>query len=243
MSSGNSQDSEPPHPWLQRQQRKTAILRQMELLTQQTAMTLSNLRFAGGPISDHEARERQAAAERKQEWDRLQNELEEINRLDGAESPVITQRPSGNDGRERGQTWHNFPQQSPWLDVSDEDALLPEDPVSTAGEAIHHAIDPEDVGESDADDELEGPDESDTHDSSDEDNKADASDNPNANHPGTRYISKKDLNERGLLGVGMYSDVYRNEANDALYFLSNLGEKIWLIDENGDSVLAQDQNL
>lgn len=233
MSSGNTPGSESPYQQaLQREQRKTDILRQRTSLRLLNAISTMYLRNAGSPLTHPateqevnrrrsiRARERRAIAEREQELDRLQKELDEINRIDRANSPV-------------------------GLEVSDSDALLPEGPGSTAGVATHQAIDPEDedAGESDADDEREGSDGSGKHESSDEENTAGASDNPSANLPRTRYISMKALNEQGLIGVGIYSDVYRSEATDALYFLSDLGEKIWLTDENGDCVLAQDQNL
>lgn len=232
MSSGNTPGSEPPHQQLQREQRKADILRQRTSLRLLNAISVMYLRNAGSPLTHPateqevnrrrsiEARERRAIAEREQELDRLQKELDEINRIDRANSPV-------------------------GLDVSDSDALFPEGPGSAAGVAAHQAIDPEDedAGISDADDEREGSDGSDKHEISDEENTAGASENPSANLPRTRSISMKALNEQGLIGVGTYSDVYRSEATDALYFLSDLGEKIWLTDENGDCVLAQGQNL
>lgn len=127
--------------------------------------------------------------------------------------------------------------------MSDSDALAPEGPVSTAGVAANPPVGAENVGGSDADDELEESDESDEVNSSDEDGEADVSDNPSANFPAVRWISKKYLTEQRFWGMGIYCAMYQSKATDALYFLSNLGEKIWLTDENGDAVLAQDQNM
>lgn len=211
-------------------------------------------RHAGGPTvapteedmsrrGSLEASERQAGAKHEQEWEQLRKELKEINKMDRAHSRVVTQRLDGNGSHGQDQARLNHPQQSPRLDASESGALPPDGPVSTPDTAFNHAMDPNNVGGSDADDELKGPDESGEDDSSDEDNKSDASGDPSANLPRTRYISMKTLDEQRLRGVGIYSAVYRNEATDALYFLSNLGEKIWLTDENGDCVLAQDQNL
>ncbi|KAG6367371.1 hypothetical protein INS49_001560 [Diaporthe citri] len=136
-----------------------------------------------------------------------------------------------------------FPRQRPRLDVSGSDAPSPEGPVSTAGVAFNPPAGAENVGGSDADDELEKSDKLDKVDSPDEDGEADASDNPSATFWGVRYVSKKYLVEQGFMGVGIYSAMYRRKTTDALYFLSNLGERIWLTDENGDGVLAQDQDM
>lgn len=265
MSSGNNSNSEPLHRRLlshttesdqseDRQQRRIANERQMMRITEPNAAddAAGKLGHAGGPTVDPpteeevtrrgslEASERQAAAKRQQEWEQLRKELENMYRLD---PPIITQRLDGNSSHEQDQARLNHPQHSPRPDVSDPDVLPPGDPVSTQDETFHRALDPEIVGGSDADDEMKGSDESGEDDSSDEDNKADASGNPSAHLPRTRYISMKTLNEQGLMGVGIYSAMYRNEATDALYFLNNLGEKIWLTHENGDCVLAQHQNL
>lgn len=268
MSSGNNSSSEPLHHWLvsrttesdqseDRQRRKIEIKRRMMRIEEDNAAykAARKFRHAGGPTVDPpteeevnrrrplEANERQAAAERDQEWEQLRKELEEIDKIDRADSPTITQRLDGNGSHERDQAWLDHPQLSPRLDVSESDALPSNGPVSTPETAFHHAMDPENAGGSDADDELKESDESSEDASSDEDNKSDASGDPSANPPRTRHISMKTLDEQGLTGVREYSAVYRHEATDALYFLSDLGEKIWLTHENGDCVLAQDQNL
>lgn len=206
-----------------------------------------------------EASQRQAAAKRKQEWEQLQNELHEIGRRGRAQSPSRTQRRSGNWRRRRDQAIPRPPQQGPQLDGSDSDALPPTVPripashvdnglqpngrVPTAALAVNHTIDSENFGASDADDELDSSDESGDIKSSDEDDKADASENPSANFPGTRWISKRDLDEQGLWNQGIYIDLFQSKATDALYFLDQSGEKIWLTDDNGECVFAQDQNL
>lgn len=268
MSSGNNSNSEPLHRRLlshttesdqseDRQQRRIAIERQMMRSKESIAADKAarKSRHAGGLTVDPpaeeevtrrgslEASERQVAAKRQQERKQLRKELQEINRLDRAHPPIITQRLNGNGSHEQDQARLDHLQPSPRPDVSTPDVLPPDGPVPAQDETFHHAMDPEIVGGSDADDEMKGSDESGEDDSSDDDNKADASGDPSANLPRTRYISRKTLNEQGLMGRGIYSALYRHEATDALYFLNHLGEKIWLTDENGDCVLAQDQNL
>lgn len=269
MSSGNNSNSEPLHWWLlshtsesdqseDREQRRIPIERQMMRITESSIgadETARKSRHAGGPTVDPpteeevtrrgplEASERQAAAKRQQEWEQLRKEPEEINRLDRAHPPITTQRLNGNGSHEHDRARLGHLQPSTWPDVSTPEVLPPDCPVSTQDETFRHARDPEIVGGSDADDEMKDSDESDEDDSSDEDSEADTSGDPSANLPRTRYISMKTLNEQGLVGVGIYSAMYRNEATDALYFLNNLGEKIWLTHENGDCVLAQHQNL
>ncbi|KAK7725919.1 hypothetical protein SLS63_007911 [Diaporthe eres] len=190
-------------------------------------------------------REQNASEEvgRRREWEH-RNEVEEANGTGGrAPSPIITQHLNGNGGREQDQDSLDLPRQSPRLDVSDSDALSPDGPVSTAGVAINPPVGAADAGGADEDDEPEESDESDDANTLDEDNEADGPDNPSANFQGIRWISKKDLNKQRLRGVGVYSRMYQSRRTDALYFVSNLGEKIWLIDENGDGVLGQDQNM
>lgn len=232
-----------------------------------------NSRRAGVPIVDPpteqevsrrrslEASERQAAAKRKQEWEQLQSELQAISRRGRAQPPFSTQRRNGNWGRRRrqDQAIPHLAQQSPQLDGSDSDAVTPRVPripashvenglqpngrVPTAALAVNHTIGPENSGASDADDELDSSDESGDIKSSDEGDQADASENPSTTLPGTRWISKKDLVEQGLWGEGIYIELFQSEATGALYFLDQSDEKIWLTDEDGDCVIAQDQNL
>lgn len=223
MSSRN--DSEPTTPHWRRRLRKIEIRRE--------ANRMRSL----------EASEQEAAAERDREWQHLRNEMDEIDRTDRARPPITTQSPDRNGGHEQYQGFPDLLRQRPRLDVSDSDAPSTEGPVSTARVAVNPPVDAENVGGSDADDELEEPDELDDVNSSDESGEEDASDNPGAPFWGVRYVSKKYLSEQGFLGVGQYSRVYRRKTTDALYFLSNLGEKIWLIDENGDGILAQDQDI
>lgn len=205
-------------------------------------------------------REQSASEEegRRREWEH-RNELEEANGTGRAQSPIITPHLNGNGGREQDQGSLDLPTQSPRPDVSDSDTPSPDGPVSTARVATNLPDGAADVGETDADDEAEESDESDEANSSDEGSgadadesdeasssdeggEADASDNPSAPFQGIRWISKKDYNEQRRRGVGVYSRMYRSKGTDALYFLDNLGE-IWLVDENGDSVLGQDQNI
>lgn len=267
MSSENNSNSEPLHRRLLshttesdqsegRQQRIIAIERQMMRIEESIAAdeAAGKSRHAGSTVDPAteeevtrrgslEASERQAAAKRQHEWEQLREELEKINKLDRAHPPIITQRLDGNGSHEQDQARLDHLQPSTRPDANTPEVLPPDGPLSTQDQTLHHAMDSEIVGGSDADDELKGSDESDEEDSSDEDNKADASGDLSANLPPTRYISRKTLNEQGLMGRGIYSALYRHEATDALYFLNHLGEKIWLTHENGDCILAQDQDL
>ncbi|KAL1866461.1 hypothetical protein Daus18300_006696 [Diaporthe australafricana] len=107
--------------------------------------------------------------------------------------------------------------------------------VPTSDTAVKPTIHPE-VHESDADDEYE-PVESDGED----EYEPDGQDELDSSGSGTRWVSQKYLNETGLCGWGMYVKVYRDQTTDALYFLDNVCEHVWLTDENGDCVLAQEQ--
>ncbi|KUI74529.1 hypothetical protein VM1G_11972 [Cytospora mali] len=56
------------------------------------------------------------------------------------------------------------------------------------------------------------------------------------------WISQRELSDRGLWHKGMYQDLYRH-VHDQLYFIDEVGNKMWLVDDEGQAVLAQDQKL
>ncbi|KUI58980.1 hypothetical protein VP1G_11054 [Cytospora mali] len=56
------------------------------------------------------------------------------------------------------------------------------------------------------------------------------------------WISQRELSDRDLWHQGMYQDLYRH-VHDQLYFIDEVGNKMWLVDDEGQAVLAQDQRL
>lgn len=243
MLSGNSSEPRTPE-W--REQRRIEICRQLKGTIEKFATEEAdrNLRRARGPATgpptEEEVNGRRRLEESKQEWLQLCTELAELLGLSRA---YITQRLNESSSREQGQGFLDLPQQNPRPDASNSVAGSPEGPGSTAGEAIHQEIGPGNDSGLDADNEFDTKSCGSDGIKSSDDNEAVAPDNPSTTVPQTRYISRKDLDEQGLWGVGIYNNVYRNEATDALYFLNDLSEEVWLIDENGDTVFAQDQTL
>lgn len=61
-------------------------------------------------------------------------------------------------------------------------------------------------------------------------------------HYNRDWISKKELDERGLWYRRMFQDMWRH-VHDQVYFTNEAGNKMWLVDDEGQAVLAQDQTL
>lgn len=61
-------------------------------------------------------------------------------------------------------------------------------------------------------------------------------------HYHRNWISKKDLCDRKQMGRGMYKG-YSVHVHDQVYFADEVGNKIWLVDDEGQAVLFQDQKL
>jgi hypothetical protein len=72
----------------------------------------------------------------------------------------------------------------------------------------------------------------------DEDGEANGPENPSPALQGTRWITQQGL--VGLISAGV--TIYQSEVTDALFLLDR-GEKVWVVDKNGDCVIAQDQSL
>lgn len=247
MSSRNDSEFEPPQKRRRLRKRVDEICSQLDHIEFEAPSEedlAMNFRHKGGSIVDPpseqevnrrllEASEQQAAAERKEKWERLQTELEDINRTGRARSSFETRRLGGNKGRVRDRCVRDVLRQSPQTQKNGSDALSSGQMTSVPPiENSFQSTGPRNDHGSDADDELDESDESGEVNSSDEDDRA-----------GVGYISKKELDEGRLWGKGIFLTLYKSEATDALYFLGYLGEKIWLTDENGDCVLGQDQNL
>lgn len=247
MSSRNTSEFEPPGKRRRLRKRVDEIcsrLDHIEFEAPSDEDLVRNFRHTGGSIIDPpseqevnrrllEASVQQAAAKRKEEWERLQTELEAINRTGRARSSFETRRLGGNKGRVRNRCVRDVLRHSPQPHKNGSDAPSSRQMASVPPtENSFQSTGPRNDHGSDADDELDESDESGEVNSSDEDDRAELV-----------SVSKKVLDEHGLWGVGIYSTLYRSEATDALYFLGYLDKKIWLTDENGDCVLAQDQNL
>lgn len=247
MSSRNDSELEPPHKRRRLHKPIDEICSQLdhiEFKAPSEEDLAMNFRHKGGSIIDPpseqevdrrllEASEQQAAAKRKEEWERLQTELEDINRTGRARSSFETRRLGGNKGRVRDQCARDLPRQSLQPHKNGSDALSSGQMTSVPPiENSFQFTGPRNDHGSDADDELDESDESGEVSSSDEDDRA-----------GVEYISKKELDEGGLWGKGIFCKLYKCDATDALYFLNDLDHKIWLTDGNGDCVLAQNQNL
>lgn len=61
-------------------------------------------------------------------------------------------------------------------------------------------------------------------------------------HYHRNWISKKDLCDRKQMGRGMYKG-YSVHVHDQVYFMDAAGNKMWLVDDEGQAVLFQDQRL
>ncbi|KAI3397823.1 hypothetical protein diail_10356 [Diaporthe ilicicola] len=203
----------------------------------------------GSQMISLEASERQAAAQRAQDWDRLQDEVEQINGPSRVMTRSRIRRLIETRHREQVQPVLDPIRQSPRPNATDPDASFLQVPRTTAssteesfpptpsviipGTAVRPTVYPEEVCGSDADDEYE----------IDESDGRDQVDSSDGRPPATRWISLKDLVQRGLFGWGIYTHVYRSGTTDALFFQDYLQQRIWLTDAKGDCVLAQDQNL
>lgn len=51
----------------------------------------------------------------------------------------------------------------------------------------------------------------------------------------TRWISQQDLERLIPQGIRLY----QSEATDAIFYLGDRGERVWLVDKNGDCIMAQ----
>lgn len=241
MWAENDSDSDLPHQGRQQRQRRIEIHRQLKRISDEAASeeAARNLRRAVRskidlPTEEEvermrslEASEQQAAARREQEWEELQNELYEIRRTDRARRTSTArglneEDLNGDSDWDQDEAVPESPQQSSALRVSDSGSLSPgpDQPVS-----------PVENGPRDA-----GPEEVDNL---DEDDEANAPENPSSTLPRTRWIAQKDLGE--LIHQG--TKFYKSEVTDAIYHLDHRGEKVWVVDENGDCVIAQDQSL
>lgn len=56
------------------------------------------------------------------------------------------------------------------------------------------------------------------------------------------WVSKRDLCDRGQMGVGMYSLCYVH-VHDQLYFQNEAGNRMWLVDDEGQAIFIQSQTL
>lgn len=61
-------------------------------------------------------------------------------------------------------------------------------------------------------------------------------------HYNQNWITQRSVSERKLWNKGMYRTVYRH-VHDQLYFTDEVGNKLWIVDDKGESLLAQDQDL
>ncbi|KAG8166351.1 hypothetical protein KVR01_002040 [Diaporthe batatas] len=77
-----------------------------------------------------------------------------------------------------------------------------------------------------------GPEEANNPQSNGERNEADS---PDATVPGVRWISQEDLEKLIPQGV----DLFQSRRTDAIYHLNHRGERVWVVDKNGDCVIAQ----
>lgn len=56
---------------------------------------------------------------------------------------------------------------------------------------------------------------------------------------GTRWVSQQDLEK--LIPPGII--LLQSEATDAIFYLNERGEKVWVVDKNGDCVIGQTKNV
>ncbi|KAH8754149.1 hypothetical protein F5883DRAFT_650688 [Diaporthe sp. PMI_573] len=232
MWAEDDSNSELPHQGRQRRQRRIEIHRRLKRISDEAAseeaaknsLPTEDRREPKGPP---EASEQYVAARREQEWEELHNELYEIRRADRARrtsSPRDLKGKkdlNGDSDWEQDQDVPNSPQQSSPPHVSGSDSVSPgpNQPASLV-EKGPQSTDPEEVNTFDVD-------------------GANSPENASATSPRTRWISQKDL--EGLIRQGI--DLYKSEVTNAVYYLDLLGERVWVVDKNGDCVLAQDQSL
>lgn len=215
MWADSDSESDLPHQRRPRRERRLEINRQLKRISDEA----------------EQASEKHAAARREQRWQELQNELDDIRRSDRARRTSASPCLNGDSGWEQDQAVHDPPQQSSPPHVSDSDSLSPGGPTQPASR-VENGLQSTDSFP------LAGTEPDHTTGIGDE---ADASDDPSATFLSIRWITQEDLRERGIFAQGI--TLYRSEVTDAIYYLNHLDEKVWLVDENGDCVIAQDQNL
>ncbi|ROW10117.1 hypothetical protein VMCG_01792 [Cytospora schulzeri] len=66
--------------------------------------------------------------------------------------------------------------------------------------------------------------------------------NNRPSHYHCNWVSKKDLCDRGQMGKGMYKG-YHVHVHDQVYFADEAGNKMWLVDNEGQAILFQNQKL
>lgn len=224
MGAEDDPDSDPPHQGRQRLQRRIEIKRRLKRMKEEADRSSLPAEDEEGNAASLEAGEQGDAAGREQEWEELQNELHEIRRADRARRTITPRLLDSDSGSERDEAVLDSPQESSPPHVSDRDSSSSNEGPDRQASCVEngpHSTDPEEVN--DFDEHVE----------------ARPTENSDATLPGTRWITQQDL--EGLIARGI--DLLKSEVTDAVYYLNHLGEKVWVVDQNGDCVIAQDQNL
>lgn len=219
MEAHSDSESDLPHQRRQLRERRLELYRQLKRISDE--------------IDSEEAgqtRSLEAAAILEERWQELCNELDEARSTGRARRTSVPPRLNGDSGREQDQAVRDSPQQSSPPDVRDSDSLSPGTPTQPASR-VENGLQSSDSLP------LSGTEVDHTTGVGEE---GDAPGEPSATFSSIRWISREDLGEPGRLAQGI--TLYRSEVTDAIYYLNNLGEKVWLVDENGDCVIAQDQN-
>lgn len=224
MEADSNLESDLPHQRRQLRERRLEIYRQLKRISDEVASE------EAGQTTSLEASEQEAAASREERWQELCNELDEIRNTGRARRTSVPPRLNGDSGWEQGQAIRDSPQQSSPPHVGDLDSLSPGTPTQPASRVENSLQSTDSLP-------LSGTEVDHTTGVGDE---GDASGDPSATFSSIRWISREDLGEPGRLAQGI--TLYRSEVTDAIYFLNDLDEKVWLVDENGDCVIAQDQN-